>query len=56
MRPPPAPARFCLGGLAGGLLIGIGIYVAPEVSDYLSRRRERAEAARSALSASLLAR
>jgi hypothetical protein len=41
-----AVAGTWLGGLAGGLMIGIGIYVAPEVSDHLRRRRERAEADR----------
>jgi Tetratricopeptide repeat len=37
------------GGLAGGALIGMGVYVAPAISDYLSRRRARAEATRERL-------
>ena len=44
------------GGLAGGALIGIGVYVAPAISDYLSRRRSVPRQSGSALSAFLLAR
>jgi hypothetical protein len=44
-----ALAGIALGGLWGGALIGVGIYLAPEVSERLNRRRERAVAARERL-------
>jgi hypothetical protein len=44
-----AVAGTRLGGLVGGLLIGVGIYLAPEVSGYLTRRRESAESAQARL-------
>ncbi len=37
------------GGLAGAVVVGTGIYIAPELSSLLTRRRERAEAARDCL-------
>jgi hypothetical protein len=44
-----AMAGVWSGGLAGAVVVGTGIYIAPELSSLLTRRRERAEAARDCL-------
>jgi tetratricopeptide (TPR) repeat protein len=44
-----AAAGVWPGGLAGAVLIGVGIYIAPEFSGFLTRRRDRATAAQEGL-------
>lgn len=44
-----AAAGTAMGGLWGGAIVGVAVYLAPEVSGRLTRRRERGEAARERL-------
>lgn len=44
-----AVAGFWPGGLAGAVLVGVGIYIAPELSGFLTRRWEHAAAVRDSL-------